>query len=61
MNLLPHTIDKAFAERSQLTRENAPKELQEAIDEVLSGLDAGTLRVAEKIQNHWVVRVHERK
>jgi 2,3,4,5-tetrahydropyridine-2,6-dicarboxylate N-succinyltransferase len=55
MNLLPHTIDKAFAERSQLTRENAPRELQEAIDEVLSGLDAGTLRVAEKIQNHWVV------
>src|SRR3990167_11064704 len=55
MNTLRDIIDKAFAERAELTMATASKELKAAVDEVLASLDAGTLRVAEKIQNNWVV------
>ncbi|OGV44520.1 MAG: 2,3,4,5-tetrahydropyridine-2,6-dicarboxylate N-succinyltransferase [Legionellales bacterium RIFCSPHIGHO2_12_FULL_42_9] len=55
MNTLRDIIDKAFAERAELTMATASKELKAAVDEVLASLDAGTLRVAEKIQNNWTV------
>src|SRR5690242_11524867 len=55
MSKLTQIIDQAFAERAKLTMATASKELKNAVDEVLSGLDSGILRVAEKIQNNWIV------
>lgn len=55
MNTLTQIIDQAFTECAKITMTTASKELKAAVDEVLAGLDAGTLRVAEKIQNNWVV------
>ena len=44
---LSATIDAAWEARASLDPTNAP-ELRSAVDEVIAGLDAGTLRVAEK-------------
>ena len=48
------TIDHAWENRASLTPGNAPRELRQAVDEVLAGLDAGRLRVAEKANGEWV-------
>ncbi|PJD96852.1 MAG: 2,3,4,5-tetrahydropyridine-2,6-dicarboxylate N-succinyltransferase [Legionella sp.] len=55
MHSLQAIIEKAFEERNQLTVENAPSELITAVNEVLSCLDCGQLRVAEKINDSWMV------
>lgn len=55
MNTLQLIIEQAFEQRDQITPNNATRELQLAVDEVLSCLDAGTLRVAEKIGGQWQV------
>lgn len=55
MNALQNIIENAFETRQTLTLESATPDLLTAIESVLSALDAGTLRVAEKIQNDWVV------
>ena len=55
MNSLTQIIDTAFTERATLTMTNASHELKDAIQQVLAGLDAGTLRVAEKIKDNWIV------
>jgi 2,3,4,5-tetrahydropyridine-2-carboxylate N-succinyltransferase len=47
-------IDQAWEERAALAPGNAPQALQDAIESVLAGLDAGTLRVAEKRGKEWV-------
>jgi 2,3,4,5-tetrahydropyridine-2-carboxylate N-succinyltransferase len=47
-------IEEAWENRSALGPANAPRALREAIDEVLAGLDAGELRVAEKQGGAWV-------
>jgi 2,3,4,5-tetrahydropyridine-2-carboxylate N-succinyltransferase len=49
------TIDHAWEQRGQLTPANAAPALRAAVDAVLEQLDAGQLRVAEKIDNAWVV------
>src|SRR5487761_2504647 len=54
MNSLQARIDSAFEERATLSIASAPAGLRSAIDEVLDGLDAGQLRVAEKIDGEWV-------
>src|SRR5487761_934084 len=54
MNSLQARIDSAFEERATLSIASAPAGLRSAIDEVLDGLDAGQLRVAEKIDGAWV-------
>ncbi len=46
-------IDQAWEGRAQLSPKAAPKELLQAIEHVLAHLDAGTLRVAEKINGDW--------
>src|SRR5262245_9954224 len=48
------TIEKAWEERSSLNPGNAPRALRQAVDEVIAGLDAGKLRVAEKTGGEWV-------
>lgn len=55
MQTLIETIEKAFAEREQLTADNVSAETRAAVDEALAGLDQGTLRVAEKRAGEWQV------
>lgn len=55
MSLLQKTIEAYFENRQTLTPENASKEIKEAVEAVLSGLDAGEYRVAEKIEGDWIV------
>lgn len=55
MNSLQPIIEQAFDQRQTLTIDTATPELLAAIDEVLSCLDSGQYRVAEKINNEWVV------
>ena len=53
MNALQSLIDQAFENRAEYSPTHAPAELREAIETVIAGLDAGTLRVAEKIDGAW--------
>jgi 2,3,4,5-tetrahydropyridine-2-carboxylate N-succinyltransferase len=48
------TIDQAWENRAALSPANAPREVRQAVDEVLAGLDAGRLRVAEKLGSEWL-------
>lgn len=52
---LQQTIDTAFENRTTLSPASAPAEVREAVAEVLNGLNAGTLRVAEKKDGQWIV------
>ena len=47
-------IDQAWEERTSLKPAAAPRALREAIEFALAGLDAGTLRVAEKRAGQWM-------
>ena len=47
-------IDQAWEARAALTPASASRELREAVDAALDGLDAGTLRVAEKVGGEWI-------
>lgn len=55
MTTLEQLINQHFEERQQLTPDNASSALLNALEEVMTGLDSGTLRVAEKLGNDWVV------
>jgi len=55
MSSLQNIIENAFEQRQTLSIDNAPPELIAAVDEVLSCLDNGQYRVAEKIDNEWTV------
>ncbi len=48
-------IEQAWPERASLTPAAAPARLRDAVEEALDGLDAGRLRVAEKIDGQWIV------
>ena len=48
-------IGLAFEERSTLTPANAPPDVVEAVRQAIDLLDAGTVRVAEKIDGRWQV------
>ncbi len=48
-------IGLAFEERSTLTPANAPPDVVEAVRLAIDLLDAGTVRVAEKIDGRWQV------
>ncbi|MEM1243826.1 MAG: 2,3,4,5-tetrahydropyridine-2,6-dicarboxylate N-succinyltransferase [Pseudomonadota bacterium] len=51
---LQATIEKAFLERHQLTPNNCDATTREAVEEVITQLDTGQLRVAEKINGEWI-------
>jgi 2,3,4,5-tetrahydropyridine-2-carboxylate N-succinyltransferase len=51
---LAAVIDDAFERRAGITPGQVPAGLASALDEVLEGLNAGALRVAEKIDGRWV-------
>jgi len=48
------TIDRAWEERASLDPATAPRALRDAVEEVIAGLDAGRLRVAEKTGGEWI-------
>jgi 2,3,4,5-tetrahydropyridine-2-carboxylate N-succinyltransferase len=48
------TIDEAWENRAGLGPASAPRALRDAVEAVIAGLDAGTLRVAEKRDGAWV-------
>jgi 2,3,4,5-tetrahydropyridine-2-carboxylate N-succinyltransferase len=55
MKALQITIEQAFEDRQNLSPDNTPAELRFAVEEVLQGLDNGSYRVAEKIDDQWIV------
>lgn len=48
-------IEQYYEERQTLSPDTAPAELRQAVDEILSLLDRGKLRVAAHVDDHWVV------
>jgi 2,3,4,5-tetrahydropyridine-2-carboxylate N-succinyltransferase len=56
-NELQATIEAAFESRATITARNASAEVRRGVETVLGLLDAGTLRVAEKLAGTW--RVNE--
>jgi 2,3,4,5-tetrahydropyridine-2,6-dicarboxylate N-succinyltransferase len=46
---LAATIDQAWEDRAQLSPKNAPQSVRQAVAQVLDQLNAGSLRVAEKL------------
>jgi len=48
------TIDEAWEGRASINPANAPRALRDAVEEVIAGLDAGTLRCAEKAGGRWI-------
>ncbi|MBA4697057.1 MAG: 2,3,4,5-tetrahydropyridine-2,6-dicarboxylate N-succinyltransferase [Legionella sp.] len=61
MTSIADIIEQGFEERQTLSPGNAPTVLQEAVDEVLRGLDMGRYRVAEKIGSDWIVHTWIKK
>lgn len=55
MNTLKNLIEQEFEERQNITPDTASLELSQAVEDVIAGLDSGHFRVAEKINNEWVV------
>ncbi|HEX5394270.1 MAG TPA: 2,3,4,5-tetrahydropyridine-2,6-dicarboxylate N-succinyltransferase [Rhodocyclaceae bacterium] len=52
-NELQQIIEQAWEDRASLNPGSAPARVGEAVSEILGQLDAGTLRVAEKIDGQW--------
>ena len=48
-------IEAAFERRAEITPKTVDSETCAAVEEVIKGLDNGSLRVAEKIDGEWVV------
>ena len=55
MNELQALIDQAWEQRAELSPGEAPARIGEAVDQVIAGLDAGRIRVAEKTGGAWIV------
>jgi len=54
MSQLQSVIEAAFENRAQISPANADPAVRAAVNEVLAGLDSGTLRVAEKAGDEWI-------
>lgn len=53
MQKLQSLIESAFENRTTITPQSAPSDLKTAVEEIISLLDEGKLRVAEKIKGTW--------
>ncbi len=53
MNSLQSTIDAAWEGRTELTPQSESPALRQAVEAVIAELDAGRLRVAEKLDGRW--------
>ena len=51
---LQNIIDAAWENRATISPANAPKEVVDAVESVVSDLNKGRKRVAEKIEGEWV-------
>jgi 2,3,4,5-tetrahydropyridine-2-carboxylate N-succinyltransferase len=51
---LESVIDAQFERRADITPGRVPPDLTEALDQVIQQLNAGRLRVAEKVNGEWV-------
>ena len=56
MNLdqLKNTIEQAWENRAGFTPESTDQAVKSAVNDVIAQLDAGALRVAEKINGEWI-------
>jgi len=54
MNITANIIEQAFEHRTELSPQQVPQELKQAIINIINQLDQGTLRVAEKINGTWI-------
>jgi 2,3,4,5-tetrahydropyridine-2-carboxylate N-succinyltransferase len=52
---LQQLLDQAWEDRANISSKSAPADVREAVAHVLDQLDAGTLRVAEKVNGSWSV------
>jgi len=55
MSALQDVIEQAWEERAALSPGHAAARIGDAVAEVLAGLDAGRIRVAEKVGGAWTV------
>ena len=55
INALQPVIEQAWENRNELKPGSAPARVGAAVEQVLAALDAGTARVAEKINGEWLV------
>lgn len=55
MQEIQQVIESAFENRAALDPQSAPQDIKEAVNQVISLLDSGQVRVAEKIDNDWCV------
>lgn len=55
MSDLKSIIETAFEQRADITPKTVSAEVKQAVEQVLSMLDNGSARVAEKITGEWVV------
>jgi 2,3,4,5-tetrahydropyridine-2-carboxylate N-succinyltransferase len=53
-HVLESLIDAAFERRAEIAPGQVPRDLSDALSEILDGLNQGHLRVAEKIDGSWV-------
>ena len=53
-HVLESLIDAAFERRMDISPSQVPRDLSDALSEILDGLNHGRLRVAEKIDGDWV-------
>ena len=55
MNNLENIVNEHFENRSNITPASASHELKSAVHEIISRLDDGSMRVAEKEEGEWTV------
>lgn len=55
MSSLITIIEDAFERRSELSSDSADREIKNAVDSAIAGLNDGSFRVAEKKNGEWVV------
>lgn len=52
---LQNTIETAFDNRANFGANDCPSDVRQAVEQTLQDLDAGKIRVAEKIDGQWIV------
>jgi 2,3,4,5-tetrahydropyridine-2-carboxylate N-succinyltransferase len=58
---LPETIDAAWERRAELSPASASAEMSDAVMHAIAELDAGRLRVAEKVDGQWITHAWLKK
>jgi 2,3,4,5-tetrahydropyridine-2-carboxylate N-succinyltransferase len=53
--IVSQTIEQAWEDRAGLSPSAAPAAVREAVEDTIARLDAGSLRVAEKVDGAWIV------